>query len=52
VLALQIVVSFIWVWCSMSIVVIYPVLESTGALKDVSIGLWRDCKALVGDQVR
>ena len=42
------VVSFIWVWVSMCICVIYPVVESTGALKEVSIGLWRDIKALPG----
>ena len=43
-----IVVSFIWVWTSMCICVIYPVVESTGALRDVSQGLWRDIKALGG----
>jgi len=43
-----IVVSFIWVWVSMIICVIYPVVESTGALKNVSVGLWRDCRALIG----
>ena len=43
-----IVVSFIWVWTSMCICVIYPVVESTGALRDVSQGLWRDMKALAG----
>lgn len=32
----------------MTICVIYPIVESTGALKEVSIGLWRDFKALFG----
>ena len=43
-----VVVSFIWVWTSMTICVIYPVVESTGALKEMAVGLWRDIKALVG----
>lgn len=43
-----IVVSFIWVWASMTICVIYPVAESTGALREVSIGLGRDIGALFG----
>ena len=43
-----IVVSFIWVWTSMVICVIYPVVESTGALREVCSGLWQDAKALVG----
>ncbi|EME45527.1 hypothetical protein DOTSEDRAFT_129115 [Dothistroma septosporum NZE10] len=43
-----VVVSFIWVWVSMIICVIYPVFESTGALKEVSAGLWGDCKILLG----
>ena len=43
-----VVVSFIWVWTSMTICVIYPVVESTGALKEVSRGLWRDSLALLG----
>ncbi|EMC94205.1 hypothetical protein BAUCODRAFT_94392 [Baudoinia panamericana UAMH 10762] len=43
-----VVVSFIWVWASMTICVIYPVVESTGALKDISKGLWRDFLALFG----
>lgn len=43
-----IVVSFIWVWTSMCICVIYPVVESTGALREVAGGLWRDTKALFG----
>ena len=32
----------------MCICVIYPIVESTGALKSVSRGLWTDCKVLVG----
>ena len=43
-----IVVSFIWVWTSMCICVIYPVVESTGALMSVSRGLWMDFKVLIG----
>ena len=43
-----VVVSFIWVWTSMTICVIYPVLESTGALRDISRGLGRDLMALFG----
>ncbi|KAK4542497.1 hypothetical protein LTR36_006749 [Oleoguttula mirabilis] len=43
-----VVVSFFWVWCSMTICVIYPIVESTGALKEVSIGIWNDFRALFG----
>lgn len=43
-----VVVSFMWVWASMIICVIYPVVESAGALRQVSMGLWMDCKALSG----
>jgi urea-proton symporter len=43
-----VVVSFIWVWSSMTICVVYPVVESTGALKDISLGLWRDLMAVFG----
>ncbi len=43
-----VVVSFIWVWTSMTICVIYPVVESTGALREVARGLWGDVGALVG----
>lgn len=39
-----VVVSFIWVWTSMTICVIYPIWESTGALKEVCGGLWRDLR--------
>lgn len=43
-----IAVSFIWVWTSMCICVIYPVIESAGALRDVSRGLLADMEALFG----
>lgn len=43
-----VVVSFIWVWTSMCICVIYPVVESRGALRDVSKGLAADFGALLG----
>ncbi|KXT15409.1 hypothetical protein AC579_2188 [Pseudocercospora musae] len=42
------VVSFIWVWASTMICVVYPVVESTSALKEVSVGLWRDIMSLFG----
>lgn len=37
-----IVVSFIWVWCSMCICVVYPVIESWKALVEVRKGVWGD----------
>jgi hypothetical protein len=43
-----VVVSFIRVLISMGICVIYPVVESTGALRDISKGLWNDVMAVVG----
>ena len=43
-----VVVSFIWVWCSMIICVIYPVVESGGALRDILRGVSRDLGSLVG----
>ncbi|TKA41786.1 hypothetical protein B0A54_08212 [Friedmanniomyces endolithicus] len=43
-----VVVSFLWVWTSMTICVIYPVVESTGALGEVARGLWGDLRVLVG----
>ncbi|KAK4989819.1 urea permease [Elasticomyces elasticus] len=43
-----VVVSFMWTWCSMCICVIYPVVESTGALRDVSKGIAADLGALIG----
>jgi hypothetical protein len=43
-----IVVSLIWIWASVIICVVYPVVESAGALKDISRGLWMDMKAMMG----
>ncbi|GIK06309.1 hypothetical protein Aspvir_001956 [Aspergillus viridinutans] len=43
-----VVVSLIWIWASVIICVVYPVVESAGALKDISRGLWMDTKALMG----
>jgi hypothetical protein len=43
-----VVVSFIWVWASMCICVIYPVVESAGALRAISKGLFSDIGTLVG----
>ncbi|CZT24017.1 probable solute symporter family transporter [Ramularia collo-cygni] len=43
-----VVVSFIWIWLSTMICVVYPVVESTGALGEISVGLSKDVKALVG----
>lgn len=42
------VVSFIWVWASMCICVIYPIVESRAAIADVSRGLLRDFFGAVG----
>ncbi|KAI5362289.1 Putative sodium/solute symporter, sodium/glucose symporter superfamily [Septoria linicola] len=44
-----VVVSFLWVWVSMVICVIYPIVESTGALREVGAGMWADIKRLVGN---
>lgn len=43
-----VVVSFIWVWVSMVICVIYPVVESTASLRGIGKGVWRDVRALAG----
>ncbi|PYH29016.1 sodium:solute symporter family protein [Aspergillus neoniger CBS 115656] len=43
-----VVVSFIWVWASVLICVIYPVVESAGALRDISRGVWGDIRAIWG----
>ncbi|KAH2980309.1 hypothetical protein KXW58_002868 [Aspergillus fumigatus] len=43
-----VVVSLIWIWASVIICVVYPVVESAGALGDISRGLWMDMKALTG----
>lgn len=45
-----VVMSFIWVWTSMCICVIYPLVESAGALRVISAGLWTDGKALFGSK--
>ena len=37
-----VVVSFFWVWCSMVICVIWPVVESRKALAEIAKGAWRD----------
>lgn len=42
------VVSFIWVWASMCICVIYPAVESRAAIRAVWRGLLRDGFAVVG----
>lgn len=42
------VVSFIWVWASMTICVIYPVVESRNAVVFVCRGLARDFLSAVG----
>ncbi|KAF2099950.1 Na+/solute symporter [Rhizodiscina lignyota] len=41
-------VSFIWVWISMIITVIYPVVESYDGLRTVGKGLMKDFSALIG----
>ena len=43
-----VVVSFIWVWCSMVICVVYPVVESRGALKAIAWGVSHDLGVLLG----
>ncbi|KAL4894700.1 Sodium:solute symporter family-domain-containing protein [Aspergillus ambiguus] len=43
-----VVVSLIWIWASVLICVVYPVVESAGALRDISSGLWADVRATVG----
>ena len=37
-----VVVSFFWVWCSMVICVIWPVVESRKALAEIAKGAWGD----------
>ncbi|PWY93108.1 solute symporter family transporter [Aspergillus sclerotioniger CBS 115572] len=37
-----VVVSLIWVWMSVIICVVYPVVESAGALRYISRGVWGD----------
>jgi TM2 domain-containing membrane protein YozV len=43
-----VVVSLIWIWARVIICVVYPVVESAVALRDISRGLWMDVKALMG----
>ncbi|KAF3387273.1 Urea active transporter [Penicillium rolfsii] len=43
-----VVVSFIWIWMSVMICVVYPVVESMGALRSIVGGLWGDMKAVLG----
>lgn len=40
--------SFIWVWVSMIICVIYPVVESLDALGTIAKGLFHDAGTLFG----
>ncbi|RAK98174.1 sodium:solute symporter family protein [Aspergillus ibericus CBS 121593] len=37
-----VVVSLIWVWVSVGVCVVYPVVESAGALNEIWRGAWRD----------
>ncbi|KAK8061682.1 solute symporter family transporter [Apiospora phragmitis] len=39
------VVSFIWVWCSMIICVIWPLVESRGTMASIARGLFRDMRS-------
>lgn len=43
-----VVVSFIWIWVSVMICVVWPVVESLGALRGISSGLWMDLRSLFG----
>jgi urea-proton symporter len=45
-----VVVSFIWVWVSMCICVVYPVVESTGALRQIVKGVMADLGVLGGER--
>ncbi|KAK9850291.1 hypothetical protein MYU51_012159 [Penicillium brevicompactum] len=42
-----VVVAFIWIWVSVLICVVWPVVESLGALRGISAGLWIDLRSLV-----
>ncbi|TKX24187.1 urea active transporter [Elsinoe australis] len=42
-----VVMSFLWVWCSMIICVIWPIVESRGALWDIGRGVARDFRRLM-----
>lgn len=43
-----VVVSFIWIWVSVLICVVWPVVESLGALRGILSGLCMDFKSLLG----
>ncbi|EAW08787.1 sodium:solute symporter family protein [Aspergillus clavatus NRRL 1] len=43
-----VVVSLVWIWASVIICVVWPVVESAGALGNISGGLWMDMRALMG----
>ncbi|KAG2419993.1 hypothetical protein HFD88_004790 [Aspergillus terreus] len=43
-----VVVSLMWIWASVLICVVYPVVESAGALRDITRGLWMDLRATMG----
>ena len=45
-----IVVSFIWVWVSAGICVVWPVVESRAALRDIGAGIVADLKGVVGQK--
>ncbi|KAK8043389.1 Na+/solute symporter [Apiospora rasikravindrae] len=44
------VVSFIWVWCSMVICVIWPLVESRGTMASIARGLFRDMRRGGGEK--
>ena len=47
-----IVVSFLWVWCSMCICVVWPVVESWGTIWGIVKGVVRDLGTLGGRRTR
>ncbi|KAI9729869.1 MAG: urea active transporter [Cirrosporium novae-zelandiae] len=47
-----VVVSFLWVWVSMVICVVYPVVESRGALRGILGGVWGDLRVVLGGRKR
>lgn len=38
-------VSFIWVWCSAGICIVWPLVESRGTMARIARGLWRDVRS-------
>ncbi|KAK8074512.1 hypothetical protein PG997_009175 [Apiospora hydei] len=46
------VVSFVWVWCSMIICVIWPLVESRGTMARIARGLFRDVRGGGGEKER